>query len=317
RPVLDLRHPAVRQILRLYGPIAVGLVIVVLYQNVDVYLIGHTPADWRANATALQSGTTLVQFPVGLVAAALSLAVLPPLTAAATRGDPADFKRTLRLGIRLGLLLMVPAMVGLLALGRPLVAMLFQHGACSSGCTARNALALQNYAYALPFIALDQLLIAAFYARKNTLVPTVVGVVSILFYLVVAVPFYTTVGMPALAFADAAKNTGHALVLFVLLTLAIGDLGAHELLDGVGRMLLAAVAMALVCVGLLRLLPALAPRVFDTTTAGGNALIFLFAGGPGAIVYVAAAQRLGIEEVRLAGDILRRWLGGRQDHRRA
>src|SRR5262249_59785273 len=162
-------------------------------------------------ATALQSGTTLVQFPVGLVAAALSFAVLPPLTTAATRRDPAEFKRTLRLGIRLGLLLMVPAMVGLLALGRPLVAVLFQHGACRSGCTSRNALALQNYAYALPFIALDQLLIAAFYARKNTLIPTVVGVVSILFYLVIAVPFYTTIGMPALAFPDTAKSTGHAL----------------------------------------------------------------------------------------------------------
>ena len=42
-----------------------------------------------------------------------------------------------------------------------------------------NALALTNYAYQLPFLALDQLLIAAFYARKNTITPVVVGVVSI------------------------------------------------------------------------------------------------------------------------------------------
>src|SRR5262249_27135788 len=246
---------AVRQMLRLYGPIAAGLVIAVLYQNLDVYLTGHTPGDWRANATALQSGTTVVQFPIGLVAAALSFAVLPLFTAAASRNDPVTFKRTLRLGIRLGLLLMVPALVGLLVLGQPIVALLFQHGACGSDCTTLNALALRNYAYELPFIALDQLLIAAFYARKNTLVPNAVGVVSILFYLVVALPFSATIGMPALAFADSAKNIGHALVLFGLLTLAIGDLGTRELLDGVGRILLAAAAMALVCAGLLRLLP--------------------------------------------------------------
>src|SRR5262249_41969183 len=305
RPVLDLHHPAIRQILRLYGPIVAGLGIAVLYQNIDVYLVGHTPGDWRANATALQSGTTLAQFPVGLVAAALSFAVLPPLTAAATRGDPTDFKRTLQLAIRLGMLLMIPATVGLLVLARPLLALLFEHGACGSSCTARNVLALQNYAYELPFVALDQLLIAAFYARKNTVVPAVAGVVSILFYLVIAVPFAVRIGMPALAFADATKNSGHALILLVLLTLAIGDLGARELLGGIGRILLAAGAMTAVCLALLHILPQLAPGVFDMATTSGNALILLFAGGVGALTYVAVARWLDVEEIRLAGDIVR------------
>ncbi|HLY29720.1 MAG TPA: lipid II flippase MurJ, partial [Ktedonobacterales bacterium] len=171
RPVLDLRHPAVRQIMRLYAPIAAGLLISLGQQNAELFLIGRMPGGALQNVTALQSATTLVQFPVGLVTAALSFAVLPPLTAAATRGDTPDFKRTLTLGMRLGLLLMVPAMVGLIALDTPIVALLFQHGTCQAGCTARNALALQNYAYQLPFLALQQLLIAAFYARKDTVTP--------------------------------------------------------------------------------------------------------------------------------------------------
>jgi len=297
-PVLDLRHPAVRQILRLYGPIAAGLVISVLYQNLDLGLIGHTPNGWEANNTALASGTVLTQFPVGLVAAALSFAVLPPLTAAANRADLEGFKATLRHGIRLGLLLMVPAMVGLYVLRVPIVALLFQHGTCTHGCTVRNALAVQNYAYELPFIALDQLLIAAFYARKNTLIPNIVAVVSILFYVVVAVPFHTSIGMPALAFGDTAKNTSHALILFVLLTLAIGNLGMRDLLGGVGRILIAGAAMWLACWGMLMALPETGP--------GAQLLL---AGAVGTAVYFGVVLLLRVEEVHLIAEIVRRRLG--------
>lgn len=310
RPVLDLRHPAVRQALRLYAPVAAGLVVSVAQQNLEVFLIGRTPGGAPANATALQSGTTLVQFPVGLVAAALSFAVLPPLAAAAAREDLAAFKRVLALGLRLGLLLMVPAAVGLIVLRQPIVTLLFEHGACGHGCTVRNALALQNFAYQLPFLALDQLLIAAFYARKNTLTPVLVGVASIGFWLAVAVPLSGTVGMPAIAFANTALNSGHAIILFVLLTLAIGSLGVRALLPGVARIALASAAMGLLCAALLWLLPHLSARVFGLSSIHGQALTLLVAGGLGALGYFWLARRLGVAEVALLAALLRHKRGG-------
>jgi putative peptidoglycan lipid II flippase len=309
RPVFDLRHPRVRQILRLYAPVAAGLLLSVGQQNLEVYLIGRTPGGAPANATALQSATTLVQFPVGLVAAALSFAVLPPLTAAATRGDDIDFKRTLNLGFRLGLLLMVPAMVGLIVLREPIVALLFQHGACGHACTVRNALALQNFAYQLPFLALDQLLIAAFYARKNTLTPVVVGVVSIAFWLLVALPFAGSIGMPAIAFANTVLNAGHAIILFVLLTLAIGNLGTRELARGAARIGAAALAMGVLCWAVLSLLPRLAPGIFGLSHFSGELLTLAVAVSFGALLYFELAARLGVEEVRLVRGLLRAKLG--------
>lgn len=312
RPVLDLRHPAVRRIFLLYAPIAAGLLLSVGQQVLDAALAGRTPGGAEGNITALATGTTLTQFPIGLVVAALSFAVLPALTSAATRADMPEFKSTLVLGIRFGLLLMIPAMIGLIVLRVPILAMLFQHGTCDRGCTVRNALAVQNYGLQLPFIAVDQLMIAAFYARKNTITPVLVTVISILCYVAVAVPFSHTVGMPALAFGDTVKNASHALILVVLLTISIGDLGARALLDGIGRILVASAAMALVCWGLLRLLPAVALGVFDVATARGNALIFVVAGGLGAATYFAVANWLKIDEVRLIGGVLKSKLGGRR-----
>lgn len=312
RPALHLRHPAVRQIVRLYIPIAAGLLLSLGQQNIELFLNRLAPGDTFRNITALQSATTLVQFPTGLVAAALSFAVLPPLTAAANAGDNAGFKRTLALGFRLGLLLMTPAMVGLIALRTPVVALLFQHGACHAGCTYMNALALQNYAYQLPFLALDQLLIAAFYARKNTITPVVVGIVAIGLWALVAVPFAPTIGMPALAFANATLNSGHAIILFVLLTLAIGNLGLRELWAGLWRIALASAAMGGVIWGLLFALPTWAPSLFTLDSLRGQALTVVAAGLPAALLYFALISLLGVQEVRMLGGIIRARLGGKR-----
>ena len=313
RPVLDLRHPGVRQILRLYVPLLAGLLLSIAQQVVDVYLWGNSPGGAPENATALQTGTQLVQFPIGLVAAAFSFAVLPLLAAAASRGDLPDFKHTLAIGFRLGLLLMVPAMVGLIALRVPILALLFQHGQCGTGCTVRNALAVQNYAIQLPFVAVDQLLIAAFYARKNTIVPTIVGIVAIGFYLLVALPFGPTIGLPALAFANTTFIISHALILFVLLTLTIGNLGVRELLGGVSRVLAAAAVMAALCVAGLTYLPRWQPHLFSIqTSATGELLTILIAGGVGVVAYFALVSALGVQEVRMVGGIVRSKLGRRR-----
>ncbi|HET9111748.1 MAG TPA: lipid II flippase MurJ [Ktedonobacterales bacterium] len=310
RPAFSITHPAVRQIARLYIPIAAGLLLSLAQQNAELILNRLAPGDTFRNITALQSATTLVQFPTGLVAAALSFAVLPPLTAAANAGDTAGFKRTLALGFRLGLLLMTPAMVGLIALRTPVVALLFQHGACHTGCTYMNALALQNYAYQLPFLALDQLLIAAFYARKNTIVPVVVGVVAIGLWAAVAVPFAPIIGMPALAFANATLNSGHAIILFVLLTIFIGNLGLREFWAGLWRIALASAVMGGVIWGLLTFLPQWQPTLFTLDSLRGQALTVVGAGVPAALIYFALVSLLGVQEIRMLGGIIRMRLGG-------
>src|SRR5260370_41372476 len=115
--------------------------------------------------------TTLIQFPIGLVAAALGFAVLPTLTSHAREGNMERCKDSLALGFRLGLLLMVPAAAGLIVLRTPIVAAIFQRHNFSANDTTLTATALQYYAYQLPFVAIDQLLIDAVYARQTSIIP--------------------------------------------------------------------------------------------------------------------------------------------------
>jgi putative peptidoglycan lipid II flippase len=307
--VLDLRHPALRRILRLYFPIAVSFVFTTLLVFLDLHLQSLTPGNRVDNTTAMATATTLIQFPVGLVAMALSFAVLPTLTEHARAENNERFKATLLLGFRVGLLLMIPAMVGLIILRIPIATLIFAHRNYHASNAGLTALALQNYAYQLPFVAIDQLLIAAFYARKNTKTPVIIGIVSILFYLIVALPFYSTIGMPALAFANTVQNSSHAIILFILLRRAMGSLHIRTTIPAILKICAAAALMGLVAWGALALLSHLA--LFSLDHLSGQLLTVIVAGGLSAGVYFGAIALLKVEEINLVKSAILAKLGKR------
>ena len=111
----DLSHPGLRRIARLYLPVLAGLVITQIQIAVDRNLASHTGEQsiaWMMNAT------TLIQFPHGLIAVAISLAVLPALSRLFAIKDMAGYSRALSLGLRLVIVLIVPAVVGAVHSGK-------------------------------------------------------------------------------------------------------------------------------------------------------------------------------------------------------
>ena len=168
-------------------------------------------------------------------------------------------------------------------------------------------MALQNYAYQLPFVAIDQLLIAAFYARKNTIIPVTVYVVSILGYLAVALPFWQTIGMPALAFANTVQNSLHAIILLVILRFTIGSIHVRALLPTVLKILLATAVMIAIAWGLQTLFSHIA--LFSLQSLLGEFLTVIIAGGLASAAYLGCILLLKVEEIGLLKGALLAKLG--------
>jgi putative peptidoglycan lipid II flippase len=301
QPVLDWRHPGVRRALRLYTPVVAGLVVTNVGVGWYLYLA------WQAGPDALATlgfATNLVQFPLGLVASAVSLAALPTLARAAG-AEPDDYAATLTFAMRLVLLLILPATAGLIVLREPVVALLFERGAFDVIATKNTAEAFLYFSPQLPFAALDQLFIVAFYARQNTRTPVLVGVATVLLYIAAAPVLCGCVGFApfgalggnGLALANAIQNSVHALVLYVLLRHLFPDLGG----DGFGSFLLR-VALAALAMGLAldAALPFLEAHLHV-------ALVVLVGGALGAVLYAALLALLRVREARLLwAELLRR-----------
>ncbi|MPZ14612.1 MAG: murein biosynthesis integral membrane protein MurJ [Chloroflexi bacterium] len=217
QPVIDLRHPGVRLVLHLYAPVFLGMIASYAVVIVDTHLAWRTGSD---SVAAMGFAGTLIQFPLGLVGAAASLAILPSLARLASSAEPQDqaaFVDLLLRGMKMVILLIVPLAVALIVLRGPVVSLLFERAAFDAVATQRTAVALTGYAPQLPFVVVDQLLIVAFYARKNTVIPVLVGIAGVGMYLAVALALVTPLGMLGLAIANAAQNSVHGLILFILL----------------------------------------------------------------------------------------------------
>ena len=103
----------------------------------------------------MRDATTLFQLPHGLVAVAISLAALPALAQFFAAGNETDFRATLGRGLRMVLLLITPATIGLWVLGTPIVQLIFQRGAFMPSDTAAVVLALNLYLLGLILLVLS------------------------------------------------------------------------------------------------------------------------------------------------------------------
>jgi len=256
----------------------------------------------------MANATTLVQLPHGLIAVAVSLAVLPTLSRLFAQGDQEGFRHTLGRGLRTVLVLIVPATLALFVLAEPIVALLFEHGQFTSHDTFWTTWALRYYLLGLIFAAIDWPLNYAFYARQDTLTPALVGVVSVVVYLTVALLLIDPLGMLGLVLADSAKHLAHASIMLILTRRRIGQLSDLGLGQATAKALLAGGAMA----GVMALSLAGLTWFFSSRTSGGFVVELLMVAVPaglGVLVYWGLASLLRLEEVKSFGDMIRRRLG--------
>jgi putative peptidoglycan lipid II flippase len=270
-----------------------------------MFLIAGTIIDrWLASGypaalATMQYATTLIQFPLGLIAAAVALAVLPTLSRQSAAGDDAAFRDTLAMGLKVVLLLVTPAAVGLATLAYPITAALFERGAFGATDTLATAEALWCYLPGLPAIAVAQLLIFAFYARKNTLVPSLVQGAAIGVYLLTALGllWLTRLGFLGLVLANSAQWLGHMLLLALLLRRELPLRGAR-LGEALRKTALAGAGMAFATLALAGLL---APAALGR---GGALVSIAVAGGLGAVCYLSLCRALRVEALEFFGQAL-------------
>jgi putative peptidoglycan lipid II flippase len=301
--MLDLGHPGVRRIVALYAPVALGLVVSQVGVVIDRNLASQAGEGAMA---AMRFATNLVQLPLGLVVTAAAYSTLPSLSRfAADKADAAGeeaFRSTLAMGVRFSLFFILPAMVGLIALREPLVALVFERGAFTGDDTRQTAWIFLFYLPQLPFVAVDQLLIFAFYARKNTLTPMLVGVLGVGVYLAAGISLLGPMGAAGLALANTIQHTVHATVLFGLLARAVPGLLGRALWRPLLRLGLAAAALGLA----VALAGPSMSGLWDLASPWGQLGYLLTLTAFGGAVYLAAALVLRSEEITLALRVMRR-----------
>jgi len=296
------RHPVVRRILALYAPVVLSIVI----QNVGIIIDRNLASRTAEEAiTWMTKATFLIQLPLGLVSMAISLAVLPALSRLDAQEELDRFKRTLSRGLRLVLVIIIPAGVGLFVLGKPIIQLIFEHGQFTPTDTLQSWRALRYYLPGLPFRAIDLPLVFAFYAQKDTVTPVTVGIIGVGIYLIVGptLAFLLDLGFLGLVAANAVQLTSHALIMLLVFARRFEGLRGYGVAYTAVKAVGASLPVAALAYGGRLLLAGRMPP-----GAVGEALLVALCTGLAGGGYLVAARLLRMEELDMLWNALRRRL---------
>ena len=181
------------EIKTLFKRIAPGVVGAGIYQinmvvdTILVSLVGTGAISWLYYANRLQ------QLPLGVVGAAISVALLPILSKQLKSQNIEESKQTQDKAVEYAALLSIPAAVLMIVMAKPMINILFEHGRFSSADTIKTSYALMAYAVGLPCYVLVKALMPNFFARGDTVTPVkfsaIVFAVNFSFNLMLMIPF--------------------------------------------------------------------------------------------------------------------------------
>jgi putative peptidoglycan lipid II flippase len=306
---MQWRHPAIRHVGNL-AKYSFGYVIV---NQIGLWLVyalangAHGVLDKGGGVTAYQYSWILYQLPYGIFAVSVMTYIVREVSEHHVRGDMDAVQRDISLGLRTTALVVLPAAAGFVALSRPLIRLLLQHGAFTAASTALTADTFAWMAIGLGAYAAFQQMMRAFYAMQDTKTPWLVNIGATGANIVTAIPLYHAMGVPGLGLSHAISYLVGAVYGGWVLRRRIGGLDGARLASSHLRIGAAAIVTGVVAWVVARA----TGSVFDVTTAMGQLLHVLCAVAAGAVAYVVCARAFGVEEVRPLIAMLRRRFAGR------
>ncbi|HVZ93822.1 MAG TPA: murein biosynthesis integral membrane protein MurJ [Phycisphaerales bacterium] len=251
--LFDLRHlvswtrsaegtrEATRRMLRRMGPVAVGLGAVQIATLIESWLLvgwplhfgstilGHDyPLDASAGAVLLNA-QRLYQFPLGVFGIALATAVFPLLAKQAH--DAPAFVSTLRRGMRLSLLVGLPATAGLMLVADDLTSVIYLGKRVTIEDTRRMAWVLLMYSAVVGTYSLTHVVTRAYYAKGDTRTPTKVSVTTVGLSLILSTALMLPFAEAGLALASSIAAAAQLAMLLAMARRRLGDGGAHHPFD--------------------------------------------------------------------------------------
>ena len=173
---LDLRHPGVRRVLFLIVPAAFGVSVSQVSQ-----LINQVFASFLVTGSVswLYYADRLMEFPAGMLGVAVGTILLPSLSRYHAGGAREEYSRLLDWGLRVTLVLALPAAAALAVLAIPLIATLFHYGRFGIEDAWMTRQALVAYSVGLVGMILVKILAPGFYARQNIVTPVRIGIATL------------------------------------------------------------------------------------------------------------------------------------------
>jgi putative peptidoglycan lipid II flippase len=233
--VPEFRLPRLDPEVRRFWTLAVPAILTGGITQINIF-VGTIIASGADNAIAvLNYADRLYQLPLGIIGIAIGTVLLPELSRHLKGGREAQARATQDQSLFIAMLLSMPAATALIALAEPIVRVLFERGAFDVLATEQTAQALIAFATGLPAYVLIRVLQPGYFAREDTVTPTIFAGISVVANIAISLLLFPSLVHVGIAIATSASAWLNALLLGLFLArrghfaLTPGEWGRHGL----------------------------------------------------------------------------------------
>lgn len=222
-------QPAIKRIVKLIGPALLGVSVSQISLIINTQIASHLATG---SVTWLNNAGALMEFPTAILGVALSVVLMPQLSASKATKDEVKFSQLIDFGLRLVLVFSVPSAVALVTFSEPLVTVLFHNGAFTERDVKQTSVALMGYGTGLIGLVSIKVLTSGYFASQNIRTPALIALAILLITQGLNLLF-----VPVFAHAGLALAIGvGALINALWLLIGLVRSGSYVPLPGWGRL---------------------------------------------------------------------------------
>lgn len=215
RPQWAWKDSAVQRIIKLMIPVIFGASVSQINLLIDTQiasLLVEGSISW------LYYSDRLLEFPLGIFGIAIATVLLPTLSKFFSKKDMEHYSGTLDWGLRMVLMIGIPAAIGLFWLAEPIMITVFQHGAFTEYDSFKAGQSLQAYSSGLIAFMMVKVFLTGFYSRQDTKTPVKIAVVAVVTNIVLNLALFKPFGHVGLAAATSVSAFVNAILLYHFLS---------------------------------------------------------------------------------------------------
>lgn len=214
KPQLKRKDEGVSRVMQLMLPSLFGVSVAQINLLIDTVFASFLPIG---SVTWLYFTDRLVDFPLGVFGVAIATVILPHLSRRKAAQNTEHFSQALDWGMRLLLLIGIPAGIGLAVFAMPAIATCFAYGKYSAWDVVQTQRSLITLGIGVPGFMLAKVLASGFYACQNIKTPVKVGVLSMVVNSLLCALLIRPMAHAGLTLASSIASYVNCAVLLVLL----------------------------------------------------------------------------------------------------
>ncbi len=310
--VFDWRSPLVKRVLILMLPVTISLGLInfnltinslfgTLVEGTIVAPDGTLQPLGSYAPAAIDKAFRIYMLPQGMFSVAVATVIFPTLSRFAARREYDNLRATMANGMRMIILVLLPAAAAILALSDPMTQLVYQRGEFDAAQTELVSTALFWFAFSLPFNGLFLLMTRTFFSLQRPWIPTVIAMLNLLLTALGSLALYKPFGISGIVAATAIATSVSVFAQGVILRRELNGLEIGSLIDGAIRIAIGSLVLAGVTYAVWSGLDsALGEGTLGQIAAVGGGLV---AGG---LSYLGVILALRVPEARQIINVVRR-----------